>query len=176
MARRTDRDPEAELRAAARTRQAGAPAGAPSSGHPSAGLSLAELPVAGLTRRRIALALCALVAAWVIVLFARQVGEASEAVARADSMRASNGVLSVRVADLGSELSLVAQQRYVTQQARRYRLGTPGEIPFRLADDAPPLPAGAPGSESTRLGATTEQRSPLETWLDVLFGASAPAG
>ena len=173
MARRTDRDPAAELRAAARARPAGAPAGAPSSGRPSAGVSLAELPVAGLTRRRIALVLCALVAAWVIVLFVRQVGEASEAVARADSLRASNGALSVRVAALGSELSLVAQERYGTQQARRYRLGTPGEIPFRLGDDAPPLPAGAPGSESTRLGATAEQPTPLETWLDVLFGASS---
>ena len=36
--------------------------------------SLSDLPVAGLTRRRIALLIAALVAAWVIVLFARQVG------------------------------------------------------------------------------------------------------
>ena len=46
--------------------------------------SLSDLPVAGLTRRRIALLIGALVAAWVIVLFARQVGEASEATARAE--------------------------------------------------------------------------------------------
>ena len=38
--------------------------------------SLADLPVAGLTRRRIALLLGAMVAAWVIVLFAHQVGQA----------------------------------------------------------------------------------------------------
>ena len=59
--------------------------------------SLADLPVAGLTRRRIALLLGALVAAWVIVLFARQVSEASEASTRADEMRSQNEVLAANV-------------------------------------------------------------------------------
>ena len=58
--------------------------------------SLSDLPVAGLTRRRIALLIGSLVAAWVIVLFARQVGEASEATARADGMRAANVSLDGR--------------------------------------------------------------------------------
>ena len=141
---------------------------------PGASPSLAELPVAGLTRRRIALAIGALVAAWVLVQFARQVGDASVAVARADAVRASNDTLSGQVAALQRELSLVAQRPYVEQQARRYRLGDPAEIPFRLADDAPPLAANAPGTASVKLGAATDHRTPLESWLELLLGAPAP--
>src|SRR5262245_21541740 len=85
--------------------------------------SLADLPVAGLTRRRIAILIGALVAAWVIVLFARQVGEASEATARMEAMRNANGSLEADVAGLEQELSLIQRQAYIEQAARGYRLG-----------------------------------------------------
>jgi cell division protein FtsB len=137
--------------------------------------TLADLPVAGLTRRRVALLLGALLAAWVILLFARQVGEASEATSRADAMRASNAALEVEVAALESELALIGHQAYIVQQARQYRLGTSREIPFILADDAPPLAPDAPGSVAVRLGAVTERTSPLESWLDLLFGSGEDA-
>jgi cell division protein FtsB len=134
--------------------------------------SLADLPVAGLTRRRIALLIGALVAAWVIVLFARQVGEASEATARADAARMSNAALAANVVDLQRELELIQRDAYIGQQARIYRLGTPQEIPFTLADDAPSLAPDAPGQAAVRLGAVTMRQSPLDAWLDLLFGAS----
>ncbi|MHB8960725.1 MAG: hypothetical protein ACYDAN_14010 [Candidatus Limnocylindrales bacterium] len=143
-------------------------------------VSLADLPVAGLTRRRVALLLGSLVAAWVILLFAHQVGQASEASARADAMRTSNASLQADVAGLQSELTLIQRQAYVEQQARAYRLGTPREIPFALADNAPSLPPDAPGSANVRLGAATEQPSPLAQWIRLLFGPggdpSNPAG
>ena len=41
-----------------------------------------------------------------------------------------------------------------------------------LADDAPPLAPDAPGSASVRLGAVVDRPSPLESWLDLLFGAA----
>ena len=88
--RPTRRPPRARNTRAADAPEARAPdpgAVAPTPVAAGASASLADLPVAGLTRRRIALLLGALVAAWVIVLFARQVGEASEATARADAMR-----------------------------------------------------------------------------------------
>ena len=132
--------------------------------------TLADLPVAGLTRRRIALLIGALVAAWVIVLFARQVGEASEASTRADAMRVQNEALSANVTALEQELALIQRQSYVEQQAREYRLGAPRERPFILADDAPPLASDAPGTAATRLGADAAAVSPLESWLDLLFG------
>ncbi len=132
--------------------------------------SLADLPVAGLTRRRIAILIAALVAAWVIVLFARQVGEASEATARADAMRIANVQLESEVSALESELSLIQKQAYIAQAARQYRLGKPKEVPFALEADAPALPDDAPGSALVRLGTKTEQPTPLESWARLLFG------
>jgi cell division protein FtsB len=134
--------------------------------------TLGDLPVAGLTRRRIALLLAALVAAWVIVLFARQVGEASEASTRADEMRVQNEALAANVTALEDELALIQRQAYIEQQAREYRLGAPRERPFILAADAPPLAPDAPGTAATRLGADTGIETPLESWLDLLFGES----
>jgi cell division protein FtsB len=145
-----------------------------------ASVSLADLPVAGLTRRRVALLLGALIAAWVILLFAHQVGQASEASARADSMRTSNAALESDVAALQTELDQIQRQAYVDQQARAYRLGTAREVPFALADNAPTLAPDAPGSAGVRLGAVTEQPSPLAQWIRLLFGPggdpSNPAG
>jgi cell division protein FtsB len=140
--------------------------------------SLSDLPVAGLTRRRIGLLVAAVVAAWVIVLFARQVSDAAEAASMADAMRARNAALQADVNALEREKYLIEKQAYIEQQARAYRLGTTREIPFILADDAPPLPPDAPGSASAKLGAVVVQRTPLEHWLDLLFGpgdgATAP--
>jgi len=149
------------------------PAPGPAAQTPAAAASLgslSDLPVAGLTRRRIALLIGSLVAAWVIVLFARQVGEASEATARADHMRAANVTLQGEVAGLEDELTLIQRQAYIEQQARQYRLGTAREIPFVLADDAPPLAADAPGTAAVRLGAVLERPSPFESWMKLLFG------
>ena len=146
----------------------------------AASVGLGDLPVAGLTRRRIALLLGALVAAWVILLFAHQVGQASEASARAQAMRESNASLQANVTALQSELALIQRQAYVTQQARAYRLGSAHEIPFAIADNAPALPADAPGSAGVRLGAVSQKSSPLEQWIRLLFGPggdpSTPAG
>jgi len=134
--------------------------------------SLSDLPVAGLTRRRIAVLIAALVAAWVIVLFARQVGEASEASTRADTMRTENVAMAAEVGGLEQELALIQRQAYIEQQAREYRLGEPREIPFILADDAPALAADAPGTAAKRLGAGTRDVTPLDSWLTLLFGAA----
>jgi cell division protein FtsB len=148
------------------------PAPAPDTGASMPFASLADLPVAGLTRRRMALLLAALVAAWVIVLFARQVSEASEASTRADEMRVHNEALAADVIALEDELALIQRQAYIEQQAREYRLGTAREIPFILADDAPPLAADAPGTAATRLGAGSGEVTPLDSWLTLLFGAA----
>jgi cell division protein FtsB len=145
----------------------------PVAGVPAGALpSLSDLPVAGLTRRRIAILLAALVAAWVIVLFARQVGEASEASTRADAMRVQNEAMAADVAALEAEKELIQHQAYIEQQAREYRLGAPREIPFILADDAPALPADAPGTAANRLGAAIDDVTPLDAWLTLLFGAA----
>lgn len=133
---------------------------------------LAALPIAGLTRRRVAGIVSGVLAAWIIILFARQVSEAQAAAAHVEDLSVRNGALQVKVAVLRRELDLIGRQRYVEQQARGYGLGTPREVAFSLADDAPPLPADAPGSAALRVGSDRTDVTPLERWLTVLFGPS----
>jgi cell division protein FtsB len=133
-------------------------------------VTLDGLSIAGITRRRAAFVLLALVTIWIVAVFVRQVGDASAATARADGIRSDNVELSATVASLQAELGLIQQQQYIEQQARGYGLGTTQERPFALAPDASPLASDAPGSAAVRLGATVQPRSPLETWLSLLFG------
>jgi hypothetical protein len=114
-----------------------------------------------------------LLAAWVLVVFARQVSEAAAASDRADALRGGNERLAAEVAGLEKELDLIRRPEFISHEARKYRLGEGKEIPFQLADDAPPLPEDAPGSASVKLGALPVHRTPLDSWLDVLFGEGA---
>ena len=131
---------------------------------------LSSLSVAGLTRRRLAGIAGTLIAIWIVVVFARQVGDASAATARVEQMALDNIGLASDVAGLSRELDRIQHPRYVAQQARAYRLGSPKEVAFTLAADAPPLPDDAPGSASVRLGSDVADATPLDTWLTLLFG------
>jgi cell division protein FtsB len=135
------------------------------------GPDLAGLPIAGITQRRLAILLGALVAAWIVLLFARQVSEASAASSRAEAMIAENAVRHAQIAALERELDRIQQPRFILQQARAHGLGGHNEIAFTLDPDAPPLPANAPGSAALRVGAPTAV-SPLESWLSILFGST----
>ena len=141
-------------------------------GQGAAALDLTSLPIVGLTRRRMAVIAAAILAAWIVIAFGRQVSEASAASARAQDIASGNAALRLEVAAMERELDAIARQRFVEQQARAYRVGGAHEIPFALAPDAPPLADDAPGSASVRLGAEAEHVSPLERWLTVLFGPS----
>ena len=131
---------------------------------------LTALPIAGLSQRRVATLLGMLVAAWIIVLFARQVGDASAASARAEAMIVDNLARHAQVAALDRELARIQQPRFVLLQARAHGLGGHTEIAFTLDPGAPPLPADAPGSAGLRVGAAPPL-SPLDRWLTVLFGS-----
>jgi len=133
---------------------------------------LAALPIVGITRRRMATLLGVLLAAWIIVVFARQVSEASAATGRAEAMVATNAERRAQIASLERELVQIQQRPFVLQQARGYGLGDSHEVPFSLAAGARPLAANAPGSAAVRLGAPPSV-SPLERWLTLLFGPSS---
>jgi hypothetical protein len=135
-------------------------------------VDLATLPIVGLTRRRMAMIASAMLAAWIVIAFARQVAEASDAANRSQEIATGNAVLSLEVAAMERELDSIARQRFVEQQARAHGVGGEHEIPFTLAPDAPPLAPDAPGSAAVRLGAEAEDVAPLERWLTVLFGPS----
>lgn len=142
-------------------------------GRPQGGVAdLAALPIVGLTRRRMALIVGAFVAAWIVVAFARQVADASEAATRAEDIATGNAMLRLEVAAMERELEAIGRQRFIEQQARGYGVGSSREIPFTLAPDAPPLGHEAPGSAALRVGADVDGVSPLERWLTVLFGPS----
>ncbi|MFL5685255.1 MAG: hypothetical protein ACJ77D_04305 [Chloroflexota bacterium] len=135
-------------------------------------VDLATLPIVGLTRRRMAMIAAALLAAWIVVAFARQVAEASEAATRAEDIAGGNAMLGLEVAAMERELEAIGRQRFVEQEARAHGVGGVDEIAFTLAPDPPPLAADAPGSAAVRLGAEVEDVTPLERWLTVLFGPS----
>jgi cell division protein FtsB len=128
-------------------------------------------PVIPITKRRLALLVGGLVALWLVGVFAHQVGEAASAASQADQMRAKNEAVARDVASLAQELKLIQEPAFVSEMARGYLLGSPGEIPFTLGPSAPPLPANAPGSVGIKPAAPVQNASPLESWLQALFGS-----
>ncbi len=137
-----------------------------------AAADLASLPIAGFTRRRLGGIVAGLLAAWIVIMFARQVNTAAAASDRVDALAIANGEARTMVSALDRELDLIARQAYLEQQARAYGLGTPREIAFTLDSDAPALPDDAPGSASERLGSRGDGVEPLERWLTLMFGPS----
>ena len=133
---------------------------------------LSGLPVTGFTRRRMGFLGAGVLAAWVVISFARQVGDASAATSRLQGLEGSNTQLAEQVAGLEREYQLIQADAWVRQQARAYGLGSGREVPFTLGPGAPALGADAPGSAAVRLGATAVPPTPLESWLTLLFGPS----
>lgn len=134
-------------------------------------LDPAALPMPSLSRRRVVTAAGVLVASLLAISFLRQVGEATAASNRAAELRAANAALQAEVAQLQQDLTHVQDPRYIQIEGRGFGLGARGEVPFALAAGAPELAADAPGSAAVRLGAEPLDRSPLDVWLDVLFGS-----
>jgi hypothetical protein len=133
---------------------------------------LSALPVVGITPRRLAGMLGVVVAAWILIAFARQAGVAAEASARAQELRLSNVQLASDVEAIQRELELIQRPQYIAIEMRAYRLGRAREIPFTLAPGAPPLGPNAPGSAAARIGEQAPRVTPLESWLSLLFGPS----
>ena len=134
------------------------------------GIDLSSLSIAGITKRRVGWVAVAFVAAWIVVIFARQASDGAAAAAKADQVATDNAALAAEVAALEHELKLIQRPAYVSQQARAYRMGNSNEIPFTLDPSVPSPGPDAPGSASARVGADEERVTPLESWLSLLFG------
>lgn len=134
-------------------------------------LDPASLPMPSLSRRRVVTAAGVLLASLMILSFARQVSEATAASNRATELRTTNAALRDEVARLQQDLGHVQDVRFIRLEGRAFGLGGPKEIPFALAAGGPALAANAPGSAAVRLGAVQHPRTPLDAWLEVLFGA-----
>ncbi len=133
-------------------------------------VDLSGLSVAGISRRRVGWVAAGLVSIWIVVVFARQVGDATAAAAAADQLARDNAALAAEVRSLEGEVGLIVRPEYVSIQARAYQLGDPREIPFALSPAVPAPTDGSPGSAAVRLGATDTRQTPLESWLSLLFG------
>ncbi len=143
----------------------------PSSGPPPADrVDLSALSIAGITRRHVGWVAGGLISAWIVIVFARQVGDATTAATRANQLAVDNATLAAEVTALESEVTLIVRPEYVAQEARTYRFGSSKEIPFTLDPSVSAPVDGAPGSASVRLGAHDDRRTPLESWLSLLFG------
>jgi hypothetical protein len=97
---------------------------------------LKALPIAGITRRRLAMVMGGVLAMWIVVVFARQVSEAAAATSRAEAMVGSNAARKTEIESLERELDRIQQPRYILQQARGYGLGGTHEIPFTVRSAA----------------------------------------
>ena len=144
--------------------------GLPGAPTPTGEAALAGLPVTALTKRRVGWLAAAMVTVWVLALFVRQVSDASAAQSRADLIRRENQELATEVDALSAEKDLVGQDAYMAFEARAYGLGDQRERRFVLAPGAPSLAPDAPGSAALRVGLVVEMRTPLESWLEILFG------
>jgi cell division protein FtsB len=123
------------------------------------------------SRRRIAVIFAGLVCLWMVGVFARQVGEAATAADQAEMTRARNAAVERDIEALQAELKLIQQPAFVNSTARGYLLGTSREIPFTIDQHAPPLPSNAPGSAGVKPAPTPPAGSPLDAWLNTLFGS-----
>ncbi|TME10928.1 MAG: hypothetical protein E6I65_07700 [Chloroflexi bacterium] len=134
-------------------------------------LDPASLPMPSLSRRRVVTAAGVLLAGLLTLSFVRQVGEATAASDRAAELRAANAALRDEVARLQLDVGHVQDLHFIQLQGRAFGLGGKGEIPFALGAGASALEANAAGSAAVRLGAPVRPTSPLDAWLEVLFGA-----
>jgi hypothetical protein len=152
--RRNEIDTSAEAEARARLAAAGA-----------------STPSLGLSRRRLAVLVAGFLCLYLVGVFARQVGEAAAASEQADRMRDRNASLQKDLDGLRTELELIQQRGFIDSAARGYGLGVAGELTVTVDPDAPPLPPDAPGSKGIADTADATEQSPLEAWLEAIFGS-----
>ena len=109
----------------------------PEQARPPSEVALRALPVAGVSRRRIGWIGGVVISVWIVAVFARQVGEASAAAARADHVREDNAALAAQVAALQHERDVVRERSFIEFQARAYGLGNAQDQRFILDMNGP---------------------------------------
>jgi hypothetical protein len=104
---------------------------------------------------------------WITVVFARAVADSAGSTARADTVRRDTAAAAAQLVAEQAELLLIQTPAFVRLEARAYGYGLPGERVFALE------PGGTSATVITPLGedpAGAQPRSPLEAWLQLLFG------
>jgi type II secretory pathway pseudopilin PulG len=121
-----------------------------------------------LTRTHLAIAVMAVIAVWLVIVFARAIADVNRATTLQQSVAAESAALTQQLAADRRELALVQTDAFQRIQARAYGLGESGERAFSLPADAPsPAPIVPLGSTSTQADSPA---TPLDAWLMILFG------
>ena len=110
----------------------------------------------------------AIVAIWVVAVFARALTDLDRAKVQHQAVAAESSALQLRLDADRRELGLVQTDGFQSLQARAYGLGGPGEQVFSLAAGAPEPPPIVPLGQNT---ASALPVSPLDSWLELLFGS-----
>ena len=113
----------------------------------------------------------ALIVALFVVEFGRNLVGVIQVNTRLAQLREETAALQARADALTAERILLDDAAFLELVARGYSLGSTVERPFVLAADAAPLAEDAPGSAARRLVPDGPTHSPLDAWLDLLFGS-----
>lgn len=105
-----------------------------------------------------------------VALIGRSLIGALEVNAKISRLRDENAALAAEAEALIAERILLDDAAFLDLIARGYALGSTVERPFVLAAGATELPDDAPGSAARRLTVEEEARTPLDAWIEVLFG------
>ncbi|MFZ9702594.1 MAG: hypothetical protein ACO3B7_00125 [Candidatus Limnocylindrus sp.] len=105
-----------------------------------------------------------------LLVVGRSLIGALEVNAEISRLRDENAALAAKAEALSAERILLDDAAFLDLIARGYSLGSSVERPFVLAADATELPADAPGSAARRLKVIEDVRSPIDAWIEVLFG------
>jgi len=103
---------------------------------------------------------------WLVIVFGRALTELNEVTARQALVTGETQTLQGRLDASRRELELVQTDSFQSLQARSFGMGEPGEVEFSIQGRHTGLPIIPLGSAA----ATVSSGSPLDAWLDLLFG------
>jgi hypothetical protein len=118
-------------------------------------------------RAQILAVLMVILAFWLLITFGRALGQLNDATQREATAAAETRTLQAQLEAGRRELMLVQTDAFQALEARALGMGSQGEKIFALAADAPPPPGLVPLGQNS---ASAAQESPLEAWLELLFG------
>jgi hypothetical protein len=118
-------------------------------------------------RSQLLLVLLIVLGFWLVLVFGRTLTELNETTDRVAAVAAETEELNARLDAGRRELVLVQADSFQRLQARSFGMGEPGEVVFSLESGtvgpAPIVPIAGAGTDP-------ESGSPLDAWLDLLFG------
>ena len=124
-----------------------------------------------LRRMHLVLIGIAIVAVWLVFVFARAMGDVDKATARQHSIAAEAAALQARLDADHREQVLVQTDAFQRLEARAYGIGAPGEVVFSLPQDAPSAAPITPLGGAAASATSAAPVSPLDAWLKLIFGS-----